>query len=578
MDVLYRIMQCVFNMSVTAGVTILFVLALRFLLRRAPKRFSYLLWGIVLFRLLCPASFSLPTGFSALGLVNAPVTETGRAAFFTGAAYVQYPSSAQDAGDLAGNVQGAGNRSGSAEGAGKAAQRMASPFRIPYAAWAAVWLSGMFLFAVYQIVSALRLRRLLACSLCVRDNLYLADDISAPFVAGVWKPRIYLPSGLDENEWKYVVPHEQCHIRRHDHIIKPVAVLCLALHWFNPLVWLAFALAIKDMEMSCDEAVMRGMDGDARAAYAASILRLTAGRKFFAASATLAFGESGTKSRIKNIMRYKKPAFLTVVLASAACAAGAVFLLADPAAAEAEPKAQGQTAQKQEMSGQGTEETPETKNEAARADRKDIEEQALIDAVMGQETWSFPEPYDFTCCSFMQLKRVQKASGRVTFYGWALRQVYRFSEDGIEEVSGSHTPVAVTFQVNGRDYQLLEYWMPRDGSYFAPDVRAKFPADIAADGLDSQKFILGQIQNCYAQAVAYGKLDTDAILEKLLHRVCSAPKESSNPQDYIDANLIDYREMLYYGNYTLRYCQSRLAKGQAGLEGEIMERLCEELL
>ena len=145
--------------------------------------------------------------------------------------------------------------------------------------------------------------------------------------------------------------------------------------------------------------------------------------------------------------------------------------------------------------------------------------------------------------------------------------IYGISDEGIEELEGSHVPVALTFEEKDGNYELKEYWQPRDGSYFVPDIRSKFPAEIAEDAIDSQKFVIPQIQSCYRQAVEFARLDTDPVIENLLKTICSEPELSSNPQDYISAHSLEYRELLYYGEYTLRYCLNRFHKGnETGLE------------
>ncbi len=156
------------------------------------------------------------------------------------------------------------------------------------------------------------------------------------------------------------------------------------------------------------------------------------------------------------------------------------------------------------------------------------------------------------------------------------------SQDGIVEVGASHLPVAVSLIKEKHGYRLKEYWEPRDGSYFVEDVKKKFPASAAKDGIDSQKFILQQIQDCYAKAVTFGKLDTDKILKRLLDEICTGPMYSSNPYDYIRAHDREYQELGYYGSNTLEYCMQRFQDGdeeeKTGLKGHIMAQICEDIL
>lgn len=177
-----------------------------------------------------------------------------------------------------------------------------------------IWISGMMGITLYGAISILRLRKRLIGTWCIRENIYLSDYIDSPFVMGIWMPKIYLPSSLGEREKEYIILHEQIHIKRGDHIFRLLAFLCLTIHWFNPLVWIAFYLSAVDMEMSCDEAVMKKSSADIRAVYSGSLLQLATGKRF-AIGTPLAFGEGNTKGRIKNIMGYKRTMTITAVCA-----------------------------------------------------------------------------------------------------------------------------------------------------------------------------------------------------------------------------------------------------------------------
>lgn len=211
------------------------------------------------------------------------------------------------------------------------------------------------------------------------------------------------------------------------------------------------------------------------------------------------------------------------------------------------------------------------------------EETAIRKAILGHNHNSKDPTGILSCCSFVNLETVSATpaaeSGvhRVTFYGWALYEEFMPSGVRLTAISSSHIPVALTFDYDEFGYSLVDYWEPRDGSYYEPDIRAKVPESIAEDMMDSQKFILIQQQECYAQALEYTGLGAEAV-EYLLETICSSPAQSSNPGDYIDAHPIEYRELLYYGRYTLQYCFSRFEQGgETGLEGHIMMRACEEI-
>ena len=320
----YELLPIVFNMSVTASVVIVFVLLARLLLKKTPKIFSYALWAVVLFRLLCPVSIT--TNLSLLGLLDAPVTET--TTHTTAVEYIPQDVVHTPAPEVKLPVPGVNQSVNEALPKGDE-QTAADPLKAPVALATLVWLAGIGVLAAYSVVSLLRLRQRLVGAVPLRDNIYLVDYIDSPFVMGIFCPKIYLPSSLTEQERVYILLHERHHIRRGDHIIKALAFFALCIHWFNPMVWVAFVLSSKDMEMSCDEAVVRKLGEGIRADYSASLLSLATGRRIIAGT-PLAFGEGDTKSRIKNLLNWKraKPAvvFLAlalVVLVAAVCGTNA---------------------------------------------------------------------------------------------------------------------------------------------------------------------------------------------------------------------------------------------------------------
>ncbi|MDY3282727.1 M56 family metallopeptidase [Dysosmobacter sp.] len=327
----YRLLPMVLNMSVTAGAAILFVLLARLLLKKAPKIFSYALWAVVLFRLLCPVSVA--TGFSLLGLLDAPVTEA--TAHTSVVEYV--PRDVVHTRDPEVRLPVPGVNQSVNEALPRGQEQMAAdPLEAPVVLATLAWMAGMGALAVYSAASLLRLRRRLVGAVPLRENLWLADGIGSPFVLGLLRPKIYLPSSLTEQEQSYIILHEQHHIRRGDHIVKALAFLALCVHWFNPLVWAAFVLSSRDMEMSCDEAVVKKLGESIRADYSASLLSLATGRRIIAGT-PLAFGEGDTKGRIKNLLSWKKPRVWITVTAAAVCVAVAAACAGNPREAPAEP-------------------------------------------------------------------------------------------------------------------------------------------------------------------------------------------------------------------------------------------------
>ena len=320
----YEFMPTLLNMSLTASVAIVLVILLRLLLKKAPKVISYALWAVVLFRLLCPVSVG--SSFSLYNLFDAPAEESGTLTSVieyvpSNIVHTEYPAVALPVpgiSDAVNEVLPQGEE-----------QLRADPLEGPVFIATYVWMAGVLAMVVYSVVSYVRLRRKLSVVVPLRDNIFIADDIKSPFVVGLFRPKIYLPCNLGDKEQEYIILHEQHHIKRLDHVMKALAFLALAIHWFNPLVWIAFILAGKDMEMSCDEAVIRKVDNDVRADYSASLLTLATGRRIIAGT-PLAFGEGDTKGRINNLSKWKKPAVWVVLLAVVACVVLAVCLLTNP--------------------------------------------------------------------------------------------------------------------------------------------------------------------------------------------------------------------------------------------------------
>ncbi len=320
----YTFIPQLFNMSLTAGIAICLVLFLRLLLKMAPKVISYALWGVVLFRLLCPVS--IESGFSLYTFFDVPTENSG-----TMTSVIQYvPENIvhMENPSVTLPVPGAGNVINNALPQGRE-QLVADPLEAPMSFTTYIWMIGVLVMMICSFVSYIRLRRTLLVSVKLRDNIYLADDIASPFVMGLTRPEIYLPSSLSEKERDYIILHEQHHIRRGDHIVKLLSFAALCLHWFNPLVWAAFIYSGRDMEMSCDEAVLQKLGEEIRVDYTTSLIRLATGRRMIAGT-PLAFGEGDTMGRVKNIARWKKPAVWVVGTAVIVCSAAVVCLITNP--------------------------------------------------------------------------------------------------------------------------------------------------------------------------------------------------------------------------------------------------------
>ena len=314
---LETVFSTVLRMSAGAAIVIPVVALLRLALKNGPKVWSYLLWLLVLVRLLCPV---LPeTVFSPAMEVDVPLnrveTYTRNTELFAGEEVTPAESMYVDP------DKGLEAEPSKAYEDGKEPMTLQTLLAI-------LWAAGVAAMLLWSIVSMGKLRYKLVTAVPMEKGVYLADHIDTPFVTGLIRPKIYLPSDLAEGWVDPILLHERYHIRRLDPVVKFLYFLALAVHWFNPMVWLAYRLMTRDMEMSCDEAVMKKLSGDARREYAQSLLCLATGRRSF--PAPLAFGEGDTEQRIKNVLSYKKPAFWLSVLAVILCLAASLFILAEP--------------------------------------------------------------------------------------------------------------------------------------------------------------------------------------------------------------------------------------------------------
>lgn len=302
------------NLSISASWLVLVVLALRLVLKRAPKWVNVLLWGMVALRLMLPFSIE-----SALSLIPSAETVSPEVVRFDPAPTI---TSGVEFIDNAVNPS-------LSESFAAAPLASANPLYVwtYLAGW--VWLIGLAAMLAYALVSYLRLRRRVSASIPLRENIYVCDEVPSPFILGIVRPRIYLPSALDEAQRGSVLSHERAHLARRDHWWKPLGFALLAVYWFNPLLWLAYTLLCRDIELACDERVLRGMDAGQIKDYSSALLACSVPRRMIAAC-PLAFGEVGVGARVKNALRYKKPAFWVVAVSVVVCTVVAVCFLTNP--------------------------------------------------------------------------------------------------------------------------------------------------------------------------------------------------------------------------------------------------------
>ena len=303
----------IINMSISASWLIFAVLILRLVLKKAPKWVNVLLWGIVAIRLICPFSFE-----SALSLI--PSAETFPKKIISGPSF-----------DVQSGITPVDNRINDYLG-----DRYFEGVTVPanngntiMTILTIVWTIGILLLVAYTVISYWRLHREIDTAVRYKDNIFQSENVSSPFVLGLIKPRIYLPFKLDGQDMEHVVAHEQAHIRRKDHWWKPLGFLLLTIHWFNPLMWLAYVLLCRDIELACDEKVIKGLSNEQRADYTQALVACSVNRRMIAAC-PLTFGEVGVKERVKSVMNYKKPAFWVIIISVIVCVGVAVCFLTNP--------------------------------------------------------------------------------------------------------------------------------------------------------------------------------------------------------------------------------------------------------
>lgn len=602
-----------------ASIVILFVLATRLILKRAPKVFSYALWLIVLIRLLVPISVQSPV--SAI-----PEIQTTNS-FEINEALPDFdfelPSDRKE-NQL--NLQQA------IETGNPITVRVSRSLE-PAQYLALGWMAGMLFMLLYSVISYQKIRRKLDVVVPLRGNIFIADDIQSPFVIGFIRPKIYLPCNLGEREQEYIILHEQHHIRRLDHIFKSLAFLALTIHWFNPLVWVAFVLACRDMEMSCDEAVIRKLGSDVRADYSASLLTLATGHRIIAGT-PLAFGEGDTKGRIKNLGKWKKPTVWGVAIAFILCIILTICLLTNPYEKDAinagityysgtvvdsavsgvnESDREGRSyitlrcedgeerlfwmakhCEKPDMDLAGKHVVVQAKNESdtgllvavdiSIAEKLIPEslESAIQDAILYHHRYSGDEDV-LECASFFTLASETSEPAEtndirtVTEYGIVYHQNYRLENGALIEEGGCNVPTVLTFCVDhDNQYVLTEYWEPRDGSYYLDDIRAKYPAYVWPD---TQKNLFEQKIAIFSQVMEGFQVGPEVVIDHLITDICDRERWAGSFDDLMLMCELQREILACYGSHTLEYCFSQFLDGnQTSIRAEVMAAVCKQII
>ena len=450
----------ILNMSITASWLILAVIVSRPLLKKAPKWIVCLLWALVAIRLVCPFSFK-----SVLSLVPSSETIPANIAL--------QPEPAINSGIKIVNQT---INPVIAESFTPSIGDSVNPLQIIIPVMAMIWIAGVIIMLIYAFISWMHLKRTVSACVPVGEQILACDEVKTPFILGVFNPVIYVPSSMSGETLDYVIRHEKAHLQRHDHWWKPFGYLLLAVYWFNPLCWAAYILLCRDIEMACDEKVIRNMDKDNIAAYSQALLDCSFSRRTIAAC-PLAFGEVGVKERVKGVLNYRKPAFWIISLAVVACIGIAACLMTDPFS------------------------------------NKDLSEKLSVsmDMAVAEHNRSSKSEGHFAAADY-DIMLVKQSGNETTVYAWVLYEEYSFDGKDVKLESGSHIPTAITFDTSDNSgdsstYDLIEYWQPRDGSYYAEDIKTKFPWYIRRKAMD----IAGsnaQHENCLRAAREYYGVNT----------------------------------------------------------------------
>lgn len=590
----------VVNMSISTSWIVLAVLLLRLLLKKAPKWITVLLWGIVAVRLICPFTVE-----SVMSLIPSSETINPGILIETPEINTGFPV-----------INNTLNPIIQETTVTIAPEKSVNALKLLVSIFSKVWIIGIALMLAYAVISYFRVKRKIGTAVLLRDNIYQSETVVSPFVLGIIKPKIYLPFHMNELDLQHVIAHERAHIRRKDHWWKPFGFLLLTLHWFNPLMWLGYVLLCRDIELACDEKVVREMNTQQRADYSQALLTCSVNRRMISAC-PVAFGEVGVKDRVKSVLNYKKPAFWIIIVAIIASIVTAVCFLTNPKTPKYESgivtdtssihtdydgvylsvdsinnnsgrykvfntvwhndttreitfgemysieikdgdewkdvrqediifhtiayilkphssQAKSYTSQSFDISNNGTYrlcsnfstgdgnryitwvefEVDEDTQGVDNTTKPDTNMNSFIEEQIIAHHHGGYKSGDFCCADFKVLgKKRNKES--TTVYMWVLYQEYDEKNGNIEEVSGAHIPTVITVKEEDGKFSLVEYWEPRDGSYYSKDIREKFPLYLQAKAVDSQKYIDEQQENCDKKAQEYFSSSSN-ITEKAL--------------------------------------------------------------
>ncbi|MBQ8404598.1 MAG: M56 family metallopeptidase, partial [Clostridia bacterium] len=421
------------NVSVSSVWLVLAVLLLRLILKKAPKSIICALWAVVGLRLILPFNIESP-----ISLV--PSAEVFPEEFL----YAAEPKI--DTGfEALDNVLNPVIAETLAPSPGVSA----NPTQLNAIIFPIIWAVGVGLILIYMLISFLRVKYKVREAALFYENIWMCDNIDTPFILGIIRPKIYVPSSMTAENGIYVIAHEKAHIKRLDYVWKPLGFLVLALHWFNPAMWVAYVMFCRDIEFACDEKVIRLIGAEKKQEYSTALLNLSAPKHIISAC-PLAFGENGVKARIKGVLNYKKPAFWVILVAVVLAVAAVVAFFAGPAS-------------------------------NAPIDKSQYSEQ-FIECV----DESIKDEYDIRCGFDWEIIGAKKIGTKTIIYAWVMCEEYSlvhvsYDERGYSSTRIDHSPTIIIVDEFFGKYTVVKYWRASESENYENDIKAKFPKELWED-------------------------------------------------------------------------------------------------
>lgn len=584
-----NIFTFVLNMSITSCYVILAVIIIRLFLIKAPKKYSYFLWSVVGFRLAIPVSFQSVFSLFSLAPFDVSTAQNNTAGT------MDYIPVNIDPNAVSTNVNvGMANvntiindalYNASVNSDINITERLVSIFSY-------IWIIGVVVIILYGIISYCVMRRNLSNAVWQKYNIYESDKVLSPFILGLISPKIYIPFGLDEKTYSYVIQHEKCHISRGDNYVKAIAFVLAAVHWFNPLCWLAFYLMSKDMETSCDETVL-SKNKNIKKEYSEALLSFAVESRGHRIS-PLCFSENSIKSRIKNILSFKKPKMAVSIAVFILCLAVIVGCAANPVAKQT-------IVYPTNISEEGeNESTQENASSVSTSEKMNAEQEQAINEFIGKtvnererekfdnrQRYLFENYFDTSYYLFEMINgdmNGEDTDRYVTAY------IYVVSESLIEKnnllveyFSDSH-PCAIVIDIRGGEYVCENYVTPSQyeddkqfaSLYFTADAKSEYN-DFSADIASSVTSLKQQI---YASVISDYNLDADKYIKTAFENIdIYGPLQSSNPNDYIDTDSDEYKCLINCSAYTMKYIYTQFLKGgQTDIFGSFYRIIMDDII